>query len=180
MFWLCGWKPWALCLHGCSFRQSKNARFVWISKGTGSLAVPRRISWEGLHHWLWEVNGKWETLWESETSVFLCQPETFGILQLQDRDFKVFLMQGSKTFSCHSRLCKQLIDTFLALKKLETARQLCEKIETMRHVYTTRLWDPWNLTKILQDMWFLKDRSPPFLLYMFASSLNIAGFSFKG
>lgn len=38
-------------------------------------------------------------------SVFLCQPETFGILQLQDRDFKV-LTQGSKMFSWHSRLCK--------------------------------------------------------------------------
>lgn len=74
-------------------------------------------------------------------SVFLCQPKTFGILQLQDRDFKVFLTQGSKTFSCHSRLCKQ-IDTFLALKKPETARQLYEKIETVRHAYLTRLRDP--------------------------------------
>jgi len=39
-------------------------------------------------------NGKCKTLWEGETSVFLCEPETFLLLQLQDWDFKVFDTQA--------------------------------------------------------------------------------------
>ena len=36
------------------------------------------------------ANGNCETLRDSETSVFLCEPETFELFRLQDRDFKVF------------------------------------------------------------------------------------------
>ena len=36
------------------------------------------------------ANGKCETLRDSETSVFLCEPETFWLFRLRDRDFKVF------------------------------------------------------------------------------------------
>ena len=40
------------------------------------------------------VNGKCKTLWEGETSIFLCKPETFWLLHLQEQDFKVFQMQA--------------------------------------------------------------------------------------
>ena len=36
------------------------------------------------------VNGKCETLRDGETSVFLCEPETFWLFRLRDQDFKVF------------------------------------------------------------------------------------------
>ena len=36
------------------------------------------------------ANGKCETLGGRETSVFLCEPETFRLFRLRDRDFKVF------------------------------------------------------------------------------------------
>ena len=36
------------------------------------------------------ANGKCETLRDRETSIFLCEPETFWLFTLRDRDFKVF------------------------------------------------------------------------------------------
>ena len=39
----------------------------------------------------WGVaNGNCETLRDGETSVFLCEPETFWLFRLRHRDFKVF------------------------------------------------------------------------------------------
>ena len=72
---------------------------------------------------------------------FFASPRHLEFFNCKTETSKCFLMKGSKTLSCHSRFCKQ-IDTLLALKKLETARQCCEKIETVRHAYITRLQDP--------------------------------------
>ena len=40
------------------------------------------------------ANGKCETLRDGETSVFLCEPETFWLFRLRDRDFKVFYVRA--------------------------------------------------------------------------------------
>ena len=73
------------------------------------------------------ANGKFEALWDGETSVFLCEPGSFWIFRLRDQD------RDSKTAFRKNWDCK-----------------------TFRTTQKTRLWDPWNSTKILQDPYFLK------------------------
>lgn len=73
------------------------------------------------------VNGKYKTLQEGETSIFLCKPETFWLLQLQDRDFKSFQMWAQdvkvvrRSDIMHKKKQKnEHLGTFLALQKIET------------------------------------------------------------
>jgi len=78
------------------------------------------------------VNGKIETLRDGETSVFLCETESFSLFKLRDRE----------------------IWDFWTLRKKSRLRDL-------KSAEKTRLLYPWNSDKILRDPDFLKDHSPP-------------------
>lgn len=56
-----------------------------------SLRDLNHISWLRITFIVREVNGKWTTLWEGKTKVFLCEPKTiFLLFKLRDPDFKLF------------------------------------------------------------------------------------------
>ena len=78
------------------------------------------------------ANGKCETLRDGETSVFLCEPETFDFLDCETETSKC-LTPSYKKRDCETHITAQ----------------------------KTRLRDPWNSTKILRDPEFLMNHSPP-------------------
>ena len=73
------------------------------------------------------VNGKYEPLQDSETSVFLCETIHFEVSGLRDRD----------------------LDSKMALQKIQDW-------EMFRTTQKTRLRDLWNFTKILRDLYIFR------------------------
>lgn len=60
-------------------------------------------------------------------------------------------------------LCKfEILQVFKVFFEFETFRFYLRHLDTNYKI--NRLWDPWNLTKILARPVFLKDHSPPLLI----------------
>jgi len=121
---------------------------------------------------------------DGETSVFLCETETFEISEMRDRDFRVYKLRDRETFhltpqatlslcslsitqDCETALRKKsrLRDlTLLKKRDFETALRKKSRLRDLKSAEKTRLRDPWNSAKILRDLDFLKDHSPPLLI----------------
>ena len=69
------------------------------------------------------LNGECETLQEGKNNIFLREPETFLLFQLEDS----LKMRASdvqvKSFQCHLKINKSLLHDFLALINVKTAKR---------------------------------------------------------
>lgn len=98
------------------------------------------------------LNGEFETLREGKNSIFLCEPETFLLFQLEDRDLKSKLEKLLDIQMSFKN--KQIITSWLS--------SLCKDQDCKTHI-TSKKWlcDTHEiLKKNLWDPWFLKDQSP--------------------